>query len=454
MVGDGRRLLVRGGPGGTTANLVDIERCAAALRNAAKAVDDAWFALGSLQMELDVWSNTGTAATPEGVHAASVAVHARHAVDAVRSGLLPFGTELRDDARDVDAARKRYEGAESFASKAFRTVVGAVFPLYGVARFPAPFEALPTLPVVLAEHAKWRAGLGISAEFVERYVNVFAAQLVRLGPGHVYVVDDPVPVVSGWFARVAGLFSVPKELLVQPVIGAVRRGKASRGAADMIDRYAHGYGPDGKERIQVTKVTNPDGSVAWEVTIPGTQDAGLRDGDHPNNMKSNFELLADLPSHATAAVLEAMALSGVGKDDPVVLVGHSQGGKIAQDIAGAGAFNVVGVLAAGSPLGARHQRSTVPTLALEHESDLVTALDGKQNPDDPLTTTVSIRPNGRAKDMPSDAHRSAEYAETAALVDADDAESLVAWRKILAETFDEGAVAETRAYDAALRPLG
>lgn len=451
---DGRGLIVRGGPGGTTANLEDIERCAVALRKAAKAIGDADYALGSIQWELSMWDGSKRASDFDELNVANLAAHARLAVDAVRPRLMHFATDLRDDARDVDDARRQYESAESFASSAFKFVVDTVFPFYGVVRFPAPFEELPTLPVVLAEHAKWRAGIGISADFVERYVNVFAAQLVRLGPGHVLVIDDPVPLVAGWLADVSGLFSVPKELLVQPVVGGVRGGKASRGAADMIDKFAQGRSLEGTERIQVTKVTNPDGSVAWEVTIPGTQDWSPIDGHHPNNLKSNFELLAGRPSHATAAVVEAMKLAGVGDDEPVVLAGHSQGGMVAQAIASAGTFKVVAVLTAGTPLGGGNQRSTVPTLAVEHESDVVPAADGKQNPDDPLTTTVRIQPDGQASQSPLHAHESAKYAETAALADADGADSLVEWRKILADTFDEDAVAETRTYDASLRPLG
>ena len=451
---DGSGLIVRGGPGGTTANLEDIERCAVALRKAAKALGDADYALGSIQWELSSWDGSVAATNFDELNVANLAGHARLAVDAARPRLLHLATDLSDDARDVDSARRQYEEAESLASKALRIAVGAVFPMYDVVRVPALVKELPTLPVVLAEHAKWRAGLGLPADFFEQYVHVFAAQIVQLGPGHVRVIDDPVPLVAGLLAHISNLYSVPKEVVVQPVIGGVRQGKGPRGAKDLIDKFGHGRDPNGTERIQVTKVTNRDGSVAWEVTIPGTQDWSPIDGHHPNNLKSNFELFAGWPSHATAAVDEAMKLAGVGEDEPVVLAGHSQGGMVAQAIAGAGTFNVVAVLTAGTPLGGVHQRSTVPTLAVEHESDVVPAADGKQNPDDPLTTTVRIQPDGHAKQSPIHAHESAKYAETAALADADDADSLVEWRKILAETFDEDAVAETRIYDASLRPLG
>ena len=444
-------LVVRGGPGGTTANLEDIGRCSAALRSAAQAVDDAASTLVRLEKELDGWGLATIGATPEQVHAASVARHARYEVAATRSPVLLFASDLRADARDLDRARARYGQSESFASSAFRFVVDTVFPFYGVVRYPEPFGELPTFPVVLAEHAKWRAGQGISADHVQRYVHFAAGQIVRISPEHYFGTDDPVPILAGWLARGAGALSPPKEVVVQPVIGGVRTGKASRGAKDMVDKFAHGRALGGPEQVQVTEVTNRDGSTAWEVTIPGTQDLGLVDRDHPNTMKANLELIGGLPSYATAAVIEAMRQAGVGKGDPVVLVGHSQGGMIAQQIAKDGGFNVVGTLTVGSPLGARHQRPVVPTLALEHESDLITAFDGKPNPDDPLTTTVSVDPDGRARQFPGPAHESAEYARLAELADQHDADSLVEWREIVSETFDDDAVARTRLFDVSLR---
>ena len=88
--------------------------------------------------------------------------------------------------------------------------------------------------------------------------------------------------------------------------------------------------------------------------------------------------------------------AGVRPDEPVMLVGHSEGGIVAVNAACHAAasrdFDITHVDTAGAPIGdvARRLPATVRVLALEHDADLVPHLDGATNPDRPNITTVHM----------------------------------------------------------------
>jgi pimeloyl-ACP methyl ester carboxylesterase len=90
-----------------------------------------------------------------------------------------------------------------------------------------------------------------------------------------------------------------------------------------------------------------------------------------------------------------MHQAGVRRDDPVLLVGHSEGGMVAveaaRDALATGQFAVTHVVTAGSPIGRTVGAlpRSVQVLALENSRDLVPHLDGTANPDEPNITTVS-----------------------------------------------------------------
>ena len=81
-------------------------------------------------------------------------------------------------------------------------------------------------------------------------------------------------------------------------------------------------------------------------------------------------------------VAEAMRQAGIGKDEPVALIGHSQGGIVAATLASdwAEEYTIEHVVTAGSPV-ANHpipQRTWVTSVEIDDE--LVAALDGAANP--------------------------------------------------------------------------
>jgi pimeloyl-ACP methyl ester carboxylesterase len=79
-------------------------------------------------------------------------------------------------------------------------------------------------------------------------------------------------------------------------------------------------------------------------------------------------------------VLLAIKQAGISSDDEVILVGHSQGGMVAGNLAAYPAgFIAAGVVAFGAPL-AHIKNLKAPVMAVEHVNDPVPNLSGKANP--------------------------------------------------------------------------
>lgn len=148
-------------------------------------------------------------------------------------------------------------------------------------------------------------------------------------------------------------------------------------------------------------------------TLPWTQDGDVRD------MATNFLLSAGLPNAYQQGIAAAMHQAGIDRDDPVLLVGHSQGGMEAAAILGQGSdFNVTHVVTAGSPTA---QVPGFPdgthVLSLEHEGDVVPLLDLAPNPDTVEQVTVTFDGTEGPGGIEGE-HSYPHYVEGAALVDA------------------------------------
>lgn len=129
--------------------------------------------------------------------------------------------------------------------------------------------------------------------------------------------------------------------------------------------------------VHVVLLPGTDEAFTW----PGRQDATVRD------LGENLLLASGEGSSYAAGVLRALQMAGVGARDPVLLVGHSQGGMTAMAVAASGDVNVVGVVTAGSPI-AGADPGPVPVLSLENSCDLVPTLDGGPNPATASWTTI------------------------------------------------------------------
>ena len=146
--------------------------------------------------------------------------------------------------------------------------------------------------------------------------------------------------------------------------------------------------------IDVRVLTGADGSRHAVVDITGTRTWGAG-GPNPAVLATNSAALIGKPTAYSKGVVAALRQAGVRADDPVMLVGHSQGGLVAVDtareLARSGEFHVTHVVTAGSPVAAIAPRlpGSIRLLALENARDLVPRLDGSPTVDRPNVTTVT-----------------------------------------------------------------
>lgn len=214
-------------------------------------------------------------------------------------------------------------------------------------------------------------GTGHGPVTVEQLVGALQQLAVR----HGLLVDGPVeasPVGPGWTPVVA------TSLTALMVSGARLQ------ASVEDDHHASG--------VRIMRVTHAGGGTAWVVQVPGTQQWQLRAGTDPSDLATDLLLSAHRAAGITAAVVQAMAAAGITAGQPVMLVGHSQGGMVAAALAGSPTvrrhFEIRAVLTAGSPISIDDIPDDVAVLALENTQDPVPRLDLAENPDRPNWATV------------------------------------------------------------------
>lgn len=177
--------------------------------------------------------------------------------------------------------------------------------------------------------------------------------------------------------------------------------------ATYVDKLGHvvTYNPDGTVKedvanesvISVTKIGDADGVVRWRVSLPSTQEWLSRfNGDQgaTNDLDSNLTLMLTpaLRSQYEHAVLAAMAQAGVGPDDPVMLVGFSQGGIMAGTLAAYNSdYNWDAVVVAGAPIDSMPIPASTKVVSVQHDGDPVPRLD----------TVISLGTNGYAQQRPN-----------------------------------------------------
>ena len=153
-----------------------------------------------------------------------------------------------------------------------------------------------------------------------------------------------------------------------------------------------------RDEIDVRVVEQPGGGRGYVVDLPGTKTFDLPAGlpsPATNGMGTNLRVLGGDTTTRERAVAEALTRAGAGPDDPVMLVGHSQGGMVAaQAAADAGSpdfdFTVTHVVTAGAPIARADVPPEVQVLALENEHDIVPHLDARENDAAANLTTVTF----------------------------------------------------------------
>ncbi|KQM84309.1 alpha/beta hydrolase [Agromyces sp. Leaf222] len=189
----------------------------------------------------------------------------------------------------------------------------------------------------------------------------------------------------------------------------------------------------GGESQTVVDIVRMEGEPArYIVTLPSTQDwqaAGVffgqdMNGDGAvNDLDTNIvlRLFPDVRTQYERAVLDAMTKAGIGPDDPVLLVGFSQGGILAGHLAAnrSDAFNFEGVVAYGAPIDDMAIPSKTTVVSMQHEGDIVHQLDltGPPRSTDTWTTYSRDVPPGvnpsTGEPYSAQPHNNVAYQQTA-----------------------------------------
>lgn len=171
----------------------------------------------------------------------------------------------------------------------------------------------------------------------------------------------------------------------------------------VTDSYQVGSDPNSTGDVRITRVDN-GGTPAYVVSIPGTERWNPDAGAVPRDLSANLNLVAGNPTAAAETVRQAMAAADIPSGSPVLLVGHSQGGIIAAQLASDPGFvqqyGVTNVLTYGAPIDHVQLAPGVDALQVQHRFDVVPRLDlggvdlGGTNPNTPVTTVTLDSPGG------------------------------------------------------------
>jgi hypothetical protein len=179
--------------------------------------------------------------------------------------------------------------------------------------------------------------------------------------------------------------------------GIDRRGAAGvppRSLADVVAGLAERDADGASGAIDVRILTLEDGSRRVIVDITGTRSWDPLPTRDVTSLTTNERALVGQRTAYEAGVLTALRRAGVRPTDPVMLVGHSEGGMVAvgaaRDAVRSHEFDVTHVITAGAPIGRTvgGVPRSVQILALENRRDVVPQLDGRANPDRSNVTTV------------------------------------------------------------------
>lgn len=183
---------------------------------------------------------------------------------------------------------------------------------------------------------------------------------------------------------------------------------------DLVSRIPRAE--EGAAQIRIEKYDS-----SYVVYLGGTIDAGVEPSGEPWDMTSNMTAIAEMDSGSYTATLTAMREAGMSADDNVIMVGHSQGGLVAAQIAASGEFHVSDVVTVGAPLHQVDLPEEVHLVAIEHSEDVIPSLSGVAAPAAVATHLTVNRslyqstPPPRGEVLP--AHNLSRYIETARVMD-------------------------------------
>jgi hypothetical protein len=394
------------------------------------------------------WQGDGRAAN---IYAAA------RAIDAVEEHSRQLSDSLLAAAEEYGQADRLVTLLARFAGAGTGYALGRLAPILALLAVPAlsggaiawalarlfgarPFEQTPAVA------AQWLRNnpRALTNPVIARAVRVLVSSLDDVAAGAVGV---PLPLSFPLGDEGIGVLGVSSSatvaLAASRPFGLLRESPISARSAGMTAQVQPPVGLGGLAgRIPPATVNGPQvrieryGTTAaptWVVYVAGTVGWDPVASDDPWDVTSDVAALAEQEAGSYRAVVQAMHDAGVHADDPVVQVGHSQGGLIAAQIAAAGEFNTVAVATFGAPAGQVAVPDTLPMVATEHSDDLVPALGGTPRGTTPGDEHLVVRREVYAtRELPPGdalpAHSLVNYTETARLMDASPEPRLVEFR--------------------------
>ncbi len=257
------------------------------------------------------------------------------------------------------------------------------------------------------------------------------------------------------------------KLNIQPVavsrLGPAQQHQISPDVAGLLGLVPSNDGEDAGT-ITVTTSTAADGSSHVIVGLPGTEGAAANQaagGTSPFGINGLAEATTLGSQHVTAGVLDALEEAGVPPGSAVTLVGFSQGGvhavNVATDQRFSKKYRLGMVVTAGSPVAQQAAKlpSETKTLHLEHRDDPVPGFDGKANPHSINRITVELTGYGtKAEDgaLFGRGHNFANYRDRIGALEAADPAALRQHRAALAVALGDKSIGHSQG--AALGPGG
>ncbi|GAA5140930.1 hypothetical protein GCM10023340_01840 [Nocardioides marinquilinus] len=344
----------------------------------------------------------------------------RPALDSTVAHLAAIATLIRQEAQAQDAASGTGAAAGTVvtgtpqttaAPAAFPTVAGGGGPLGFLGRIGERIGAV-------LDGAK--RTLGHAGDFVGKLADVVtgredhsvaeiaASALLTGGSAVGTVVNAVTGKDERWFAEGPGLAGTP---VAVPPGGDGQFQPPLRQPTDLpslmqsvTDSYQVGEGPGSNGDVRITQVDNGSGRPTYVVSVPGTERWGPDAGSMPRDLSANLNLVAGNPTAAAESVTRAMEAAGILPGSQVLMVGHSQGGIIAGQLASDPAFverfGVTNVLTYGAPIDHMQLAPGVSALQVQHGADIVPRLDlggidaGGTNPNTPVQTVTLGSPGG------------------------------------------------------------
>ncbi|WP_428833526.1 hypothetical protein [Pseudoclavibacter helvolus] len=155
----------------------------------------------------------------------------------------------------------------------------------------------------------------------------------------------------------------PPSTGIEVTAGNVHPDEIPRGAWHPHELISE-FGRDGvyDSAVTIRTVVDADGNKSHILYIPGTQDwLGL--GGNAFNGADNIGAVFGSSNKLESAIHEALRKHGVSKDEPLMIVGHSQGGLVAGNMAADSTFrsnyNLESVLVFGASIQSREIPSSV-----------------------------------------------------------------------------------------------